>query len=247
VLRHYEERLSLMARRLHEYLHEAGVDDEKSGELMEMYMLSKELFSSVRVDATYESLDMRIGPIQIVHVPGHCPGQVVLRVGEILFSGDHILETTTPHQAPEQLGAYTGLGHYLDSLGELLPWCGQIRLTLGGHEKPIYNLCDRILEIRGMHAGRLTAVLDLLKAPKTILQVAEALFGQLDGYEELLAIEEAGAHVEYLLQRAQVRIENWRALEGDPGAPMRYVRCDAPPLAGELIPAWRGYAGRGRA
>lgn len=226
VLRNYEERLGLMARRLREYLAEAGVGEEGLAELMEMYLLSKQLFSSVPVDATYESLGMRIGPIKATHVPGHCPGHVVLRVGDILLSGDHILETTTPHQSPERLSSYTGLGHYLDSLDSLLPWCGEIRLTLGGHEAPIHDLCGRILAIKDMHEGRLEATLDLLQGPKTILEVADALFGHLGGYDELLAIEEAGAHVEYLLQHGRARIENWRALETHPEAPMRYVRSE---------------------
>jgi glyoxylase-like metal-dependent hydrolase (beta-lactamase superfamily II) len=237
VLRNYEERLSLMARRLREYLVDAGVDEKGRSELMEMYLLTKQLFSSVPVDATYQTLNMRIGPIRATHVPGHCPGQVVLRVGDLLLSGDHILETTTPHQAPERLSPYTGLGHYLDSLDKLLPWCREIRLTLGGHEAPIHDLCARILAIKGMHEGRLKATLALLQGPKTILEVADALFGHLEGYDELLAIEEAGAHVEYLLQHGQVRIENWRALENDSQAPMRYLQSDPP-----AVHARRGFA-----
>lgn len=116
--------------------------------------------------------------------------------------------------------------HGLDSLDKLLPWCGEIRVTLGGHEAPIEDLCGRILAIKGMHEGRLRATLDLLQRPKTILEVAEALFGQLGGYDELLGIEEAGTHVEYLLQHSQARIENWRVLEKHSKSPMRYIGTD---------------------
>jgi glyoxylase-like metal-dependent hydrolase (beta-lactamase superfamily II) len=200
---------------------------------MEMYLLNKQLFSSVEVEATYDGLRMEVGPIHVLHVPGHCPGQVVFQVDDILLSGDHVLESTTPHQAPEQLSHYTGLGHYLDSLERLLPLAQRVRLTLGGHEKPIFDLPGRILDIRDMHMERLEQMLSALEEPKTILELAGEMFGEVDGYDELLAIEEAGAHVEYLQDRAHVRLANWDELKVDPQVPWQFVRaCEsvAPPV-----------------
>ena len=62
---------------------------------------------------------MRLGPFEMLHVPGHCAGHVAIRLHDVLFSGDHVLERTSPHQSPERLTLSTGLDHYLKSLEAL--------------------------------------------------------------------------------------------------------------------------------
>ena len=47
-----------------------------------------------------------------------------------------------------------------------------------------------------------------MEEPHTIAEVSQALFGEVHGYNVLLALEEAGAHVEYLYQRGLLGIEN---------------------------------------
>ncbi|MCX6036855.1 MAG: hypothetical protein NTW99_02970, partial [Chloroflexi bacterium] len=59
----------------------------------------------------------------------------------------------------------------------------------------------------------------------TIAEVSEELFGGVNGYNVLLAIEEAGAHVEYLHQRGLLRIVNVGELESNNGPVVtRYQR-----------------------
>ena len=224
-LTNYEERLAVVARRLSEFLLEAGVSPQRKGELIDLYMITKGLYHSVRVDFTYEAIGMRLGPFEMLHVPGHCAGHVVIRLGDVLFSGDHVLEQISPHQSPEQLTLSTGLEHYLNSLGILDRWAQGVRLTLGGHKDPIMDLSARLVAIRELHEKRLSQVLDLLAQPRTVLEVSKELFGEVQGYNVLLAIEEAGAHVEYLYQRGMLGIENLHDVEnGDGLAPIRY-RC----------------------
>jgi hypothetical protein len=51
------------------------------------------------------------------------------------------------------------------------------------------------------------------------------LFGETHGYNVLLALEEAGAHVEYLYQRGELGIENLQELAGSSGpVPIHYRR-----------------------
>jgi glyoxylase-like metal-dependent hydrolase (beta-lactamase superfamily II) len=225
ILANYEERLSLIAQRLNEFLIEAGVEDSDRADLISMYRLTKSLFRSVQVDFTYEKIGMRLGPFEMLHVPGHCAGHVVIRLQDVLFSGDHVLNETSPHQAPEQLTLSTGLDHYLKSLEALRPWGHQARLTLGGHKQPILDLEGRIDQIHKLHMDRLQKVLDLLEKPLTIAQVSASLFGGVYGYNALLALEEAGAHVEYLYQRGLLEIANLPQLEAsDLPVPIIY-RC----------------------
>ena len=107
----------MAAHRLEEFLIEAGVNPEQRVKQIEMYKITKSLFRSVNVDLTYEAMGMRLGPFKFIHVPGHCAGHVMIRLHDVLFSGDHILEKTSPHQAPEQITLSTGLDTYLRSLG----------------------------------------------------------------------------------------------------------------------------------
>jgi glyoxylase-like metal-dependent hydrolase (beta-lactamase superfamily II) len=224
-LTNYEERLTLVAQRLDEFLIEAGVNSERRVELIDMYKFTKSLYRSVKVDFTFEASGMRVGPFEMLHVPGHCAGHVVIRLHDVLFSGDHVLDRTSPHQAPEHLTLSTGLEHYLNSLDALRPWANGVHLTLGGHKDPIMDLPARLDAIRQLHEERLAKVLELLSVPHTILEVSHALFGEVHGYNVLLAIEEAGAHVEYLYQRGLLGIKNLAELENGAGPiPIRYFR-----------------------
>jgi hypothetical protein len=115
------------------------------------------------------------------------------------------------------------LAHYLQSLDALRPWAEDARLVLGGHELPIENLPSRLDAIQELHRERLAKVLDLLKEPHTVAEVSRGLFQELHGYDALLGLEEAGAHVEYLYQRGLLGIANLVDLEsGSNPSPIRY-------------------------
>lgn len=213
ILTNYEERQALVAHRLEEFLIEAGVQKEQQEHMLSMYKMTKSLFRSVKVDFTYEAQGMRAGPFEILHAPGHCAGHVAIRLHDVLFTGDHILDEISPHQAPERLTLSTGLDHYLKSLQAVVDWAGDIRLALAGHKAPITGLRGRVEQIHSLHEERLGQVLGLLQGPGTIAEVSASLFGEVHGYNELLAVEEAGAHVEYLYQRGQLSIANLDELE----------------------------------
>lgn len=223
-LTHYEERLALVARRLNAFLLEAGVEDDQRQHLLDLYRITKSMYGSVQVDFTYEAAGMRLGPFEMLHVPGHCAGHVAIRLHDVLFAGDHVLADTSPHQSPEHLTNFTGLEHYLKSLDTLQAWAGGIRLTLGGHEEPVLDLHARIANIRRLHRQRLELVLQLLSKPETIAGLSLALFGEVHGYNVLLALEETGAHVEYLYQRGLLEIANLQDMENGHEPVVLYYR-----------------------
>jgi glyoxylase-like metal-dependent hydrolase (beta-lactamase superfamily II) len=215
IVSNHQERLSIAAHRLDEFLTEAGLPDDIRQKEIELYKITKSLYRSVDVDLTYESIGMRIGPFKFFHVPGHCAGHVLIKLHEILFTGDHILDKTSPHQAPEQITLSTGLETYLHSLEKTRPLAEIIKLSLGGHEGPIIDLEKRIEEIRLVHRERLQRILNILADPHVINDISKYLFGKVDGYTVLLALEETGAHVEYLYQRGFLQITNLNELEDD--------------------------------
>lgn len=222
----YEERVRVLSHRLRVFLIEAGVEPEQQISVLDLYRLNKQLFSSIPVDFTYEAEGMRVGPLTLIHVPGHCPGQVVMQLEDILLVGDHVLSDISPHQSPESLSDNTGLGHYLHSLERIRPLAPQIRWVLGGHQAPMRDLAARVDAILALHRERLQAVLDLLTVPRTIAEVSARLFPEVRGYNKLLALEEAGAHVEYLAQRGLIGLENLDVIDGECPVPLRYVRVD---------------------
>lgn len=221
-LTHTEERLAEMARRMVCFLADAGVPEDKARQLVEIYKLTKLDYQPGRVDFTYEAAGMKLGPFEMLHVPGHSAGHVAIRLGDVLFCGDHVLSEISPHQAPEGLTLNTGLSHYLQSLQSLQSWATNIRLTLGGHNEPIHDLAGRIAEIRQVHRKRLNEILALLTEPHTIAEISQHLFGELHGYNVLLALEEAGAHVEYLHQRGSLQIANLNEFTGGGHVPIRF-------------------------
>jgi glyoxylase-like metal-dependent hydrolase (beta-lactamase superfamily II) len=226
ILTHYEERLALVARRLENYLKEAGLTREHIEGVMAMYMLNKGLFRSQPIDLICEQVGMRIGRMEFMHVPGHCPGQIIARLDDVLLSADHVLETTSPHQAPESLSLSTGLNHYLGSLAKVPAFAAQVKLTLGGHGGPIYDLDARIRDIAGVHHDRLMEILDLTEDACTIGEISAKLFPTVEGYHRLLALEETGAHVEYLHQRDFLTVDNYEEVEHRNGIPIRFRKAE---------------------
>lgn len=219
----HEERLALVSRRLREFLIEAGLDAERRQNLLEIYHITKQMYQSQPVDFTYEAQGMRCGPCQLLHLPGHCPGQVAIRFHDLVFTGDHLLERIVPHQSPEQLSSYTGIWHYLDSLQALAAWTQDARLFLGGHYQEIENASERIATIRAHLAQRLRQVWELMSQPRTVGELADAIYGSnLQGYDALLVIEKTGAYVEYLYQRGLAGIVNYDDLDAGRRVPVYY-------------------------
>lgn len=222
VLSNYEERRIVAARRLEIFLEQAGASDQMRESLMAMYLYAKDRYRSTAVQFTLDEETPRYN-INFYHVPGHCPGQVCLQVDDIMLTADHILSRITPHQAPESITMNMGLGHYLDSLKKLGRVPG-IRLGLGGHEDPIDDVYGRIDQIVTAHDERLNKILEICATPKTIAQVSQDLFGQRHSYHVLLAIEEAGAHVEYLYQRGALVAANVAEIAATRHPVIQYVR-----------------------
>lgn len=213
----YMERRTVQLYLLTDYLIQAGVNGEKRESLIDFYRLTMRLFDSADVDFGFEKIKMQLGPFQFLHVPGHSGGHVVIRFDDVLFCGDHILSDITPHQTPEQLSPWSGLNHYLGSLDLLDQWAGEVQYALCGHNDVIYDMHARISEIKQMHHQRLELVLSFLHSANTINALSDYLFGNMFGLDGLLAIEEAGAHVEYLYQRGLLTIKNYDRLDNITG------------------------------
>lgn len=207
VVRHFNERLVVSTRNLHIFLERAGLRPERVQDLLEMNKWSKDLFHARPVDFTFDEGPLAGTPFDIYHTPGHCPGQVCIRLDDILFTADHVLSHITPNQSPEFIVRYTGLGHYMAALKKVRALTG-IRVALGGHEDAIDDLHARIDATIRFHEARLEKTLGLCDEPQTVAGVSLKLFGERKGYHVLLAFLETGAHMEYLYERGHLAVVN---------------------------------------
>jgi glyoxylase-like metal-dependent hydrolase (beta-lactamase superfamily II) len=224
VLAAFEERVVVASKDLGVYLARAGVDDALRKQWMAMYVMSKDRLNFSSVEMPHRVADEAVigNGYQVLHTPGHCPGEICLKVDDVLFTGDHILARTTPHQSPESITLFCGLRRYLESL-DRIHRVGGIELALGGHEEEIPNVYGRIHEIRSFHMRRLDRIRETCAEPRTIWEVTRALFGsRLEGYGQILGIEEAGAHVEYLYQLGELAIANLEDVERSDKPVLRY-------------------------
>lgn len=224
VLINYGERVTVATKDLTVYLERAGVDEARRAAMIDMYGFAKQHVRSVDVDFSLDE-DIMFEGMRFYHVPGHCPGQVCIMIDEVMITADHILARTTPHQAPESITHYTGLGHYRDSLRKIAKVDG-IEMGLGGHETPIYDVYGRIQDIQHSHERKLNRVFDIIKAaeaPITIDAITQRMYPDKTGYETLLALEEAGAHIEYLYQHGMISVANLDEVARERNPALRYV------------------------
>jgi glyoxylase-like metal-dependent hydrolase (beta-lactamase superfamily II) len=160
-------------------------------------------------DAT---LDLGGRSLRVVATPGHTSGHVVFHDSDagLLFAGDHVL----PHITPSigfQPAPYAGpLGDYLDSL-RLMLTLPDARL-LPAHGPVVDSVHTRVHELLGHHERRLDEALAGTGEAATAYQVAQVVpwtrhkrhFKDLALFDQILAINETGAHLDVLATRGQV-------------------------------------------
>jgi len=219
----FEESIIVVARDLRFFLKTVGISEATQSALMNMYTTLKTFLASVPLDFYLgEEEEPMKGVFRIYHTPGHCPGAVCIQVEDVLFTGDHLLSHISPHQSPEVIVPYTGLGHYLASLKKIKAIDG-IKRAFGGHQRVMEDPYGRIEALEAFHMARLDRVLEICRQPCTIKEISSHLFHSVSGYQILLALEETGAHVEYLYQRGRLAIDNLEDLEQEVN-PVLYYR-----------------------
>jgi glyoxylase-like metal-dependent hydrolase (beta-lactamase superfamily II) len=210
--------------RLGTFFQEAGVDPARRRQLLQASHLNRNPIESVPIAlslADGEELD----GLRIIHTPGHSAGHVCIAVGNILLSADHILAQTVPQQWPESMAAYTGIGHYLESLDKIARIPG-FELTLAAHEQAIHDVYARIVTIRGAHKRRLDRLLETLRKlrqPLSVDDITRHLYPEISGFRAFLAVTDVGSRVEYLHQRGQLIVANLDDVERQQTPVYQYV------------------------
>jgi glyoxylase-like metal-dependent hydrolase (beta-lactamase superfamily II) len=219
---HHEENQALLGHRFKSFLEETGMGYERRAQLLSLYHFTEAFYRSVPVDFTYEAIDMRLGPFEFVHLPGHCPGHVAIRLDDVIFCGDMVVEGITPHLSPESIQPYSGLDHYLESFSRLRHWAREARWIFNGHDQAVTDLSTQIEATRENICRRMGRGMDALAEPLVMEEICSAIYGTMDGYNQLLVMEKTGAYVEYLYAHGLIGIAN--PSEVEQGKPARYRR-----------------------
>ena len=217
---HHEARLALTNRRLASFLAETGLAHEEQDQLLNIYRFTKGLHGSVPVDFTYDAMKDHIPELEVIHLPGHCPGHVAIRLDDAIFCGDMVVEGVTPHLTPESILPYSGLDHYLESLQRFQPWANGARIILNGHDEAISDLPAQIDATHQNIIRRMSRAIDVLSAPLTIAEICNAVYEIPAGYNLLLTLEKTGAYIEYLYEHGKITITNHGEVEQ--GFPAKY-------------------------
>lgn len=237
-IEHHDARLALIGRRLASFLTESGLAEETRETLLGIYRFTKAIYRSVPVDFVYSDIKDHAPALDMIHLPGHCPGHVAMRVDEVVFCGDMIVEGITPHLAPESINPFGGLDHYLESLARLQGWAAGARLFLNGHDDASTDWNERIEATRQNLIRRLSKALDSLASPLTISETCNAVYSEMSGYNQLLVVEKTGAYIEYLYEHGMIEITNFDEVEQ--GQPARYRRIREFSEA-EILPKEKSY------
>jgi glyoxylase-like metal-dependent hydrolase (beta-lactamase superfamily II) len=189
----------------------AGSPGDLKGPVNAAFHLLTVKFPDVNPEIVLEGGE-KIGSLEVIWTPGHSPGHVCLYDAErrILFSGDHILDTTSPNIG--WLPEGDPLGDYLTSLRHLRS--RDIDIVLPGHGEPIRDhrgWIDRALQHHADRCERITEI--VAENPRTAHEISLVLWMRdLDPIHYRFAIFEVLAHCVHLERRGVIRHEGtlWR-------------------------------------
>lgn len=196
------------------WLSRNGVGQDELTDLQQVSLRVLDRVAPAQPEITLQEgdlLEAGFTTLQVIETPGHSPGHICLFARELglLFAGDHVLPTISPHigmypqSPPNPLAVFF---HSLDKVDGL-----KVNLVLPAHEYVFNNLRQRIRQIKEHHRIRLEEVLAALdEGEKTAYQVAAQVswaigpWEQLDVWARRSALMEVVAHLEYLLSLGRV-------------------------------------------
>lgn len=209
----YDERADRSRYAFDSFLRQSGVESKRRADILDEFGYFKGRIESVPVARELVDGD-EIDGIKVIHTPGHSPGHICLAVGNLLLAGDHILSRTVSRLWPESVAAWTGLGHYLDSV-EKAARSGPYELILSGHEPVIHDLDERLEQIYSAHTRRNDRLVEILHntgQPMTVDELSERMYSRQRGFPALLALTDVGARAEHLEERGRIVIANLEQL-----------------------------------
>jgi glyoxylase-like metal-dependent hydrolase (beta-lactamase superfamily II) len=207
-----------LIQELGQWLQRNGVPPEQLAELQKASLPMLKFVTPTMPDTTLyggETITCGDFSFEVMPTPGHAPGHICLYEPgkKILFSGDHILPTITPHVGLHPQSGANPLGDYLDSLERLKKL--EVELVLPGHEQPFTEFRERIEGISLHHRLRNAEILAALGSDaKTAFELTTGItwlhdvngvgWHKLDSWDKRMAILETLAHLEAMRAKGEL-------------------------------------------
>jgi len=217
-------------KQIHRFLIQSGMRHEEVGHFMEMHGSPKRDFPGYAVTHPFVDEARIVEDFAVVHTPGHCPGLSCIRVGDVMMLGDQVLNIVSPHQFPKIFTSGSGLLNYFNSLIKIAAHSETVRLGLPSHYGDVVDIEARAMEIMAEHNQRITDIVKDLDSPKSLHQISTDYYRyrrgrELQGYDSLLALEEIGAHLEFMTETLGIaEVVNASAMAADSDEVMLYQR-----------------------
>jgi glyoxylase-like metal-dependent hydrolase (beta-lactamase superfamily II) len=207
-----------LIQELGQWLQRNGVPPEWLAELQKASLPMLKFVTPTMPDTTLyggETITCGDFNFEVMPTPGHAPGHICLYEPDkkILFSGDHILPTITPHVGLHPQSGANPLGDYLDSLERLKKL--EVKFVLPGHEQPFTEFRERIESISLHHRLRNAEILAALDSDaKTAFELTTSItwlhdvngvgWHKLDSWNKRMAILETLAHLEAMRAKGEL-------------------------------------------
>ena len=209
---------------------EAGVPLEQRQRVADSRRDGNRYAEVVKIDQTLEEgaeIELADRVWRVYHTPGHAGGLICLfdPGSRVLLSNDHLLRdiSSNPVVEPDPDGGPRPhrLVQYIQHMQRIADLEPSVAWTGHGHE--IHDVHKTVRQRLHFHERRAQRILDLIGAEeRSAYQIAEPLFGRLDGIDSFLALSETIGHLDWLEEQGRIEA----------------VRHD------EVI-FWRGPSGRG--
>ncbi len=197
------------------YMHlltEAGVPSERRQRVADGRRDGNRYAEAVKIDRTLEEgaeIELADRVWQVYHTPGHAGGLICLfdPGSRVLLSNDHLLRdiSSNPVVEPDPDGGPRPhrLVQYIQHMQRMADLEPSVAWTGHGHE--IHDVHKTVRQRLHFHERRAQRILELIGAEeRSAYQIAEPLFGRLDGIDSFLALSETIGHLDWLEEQGRI-------------------------------------------
>jgi glyoxylase-like metal-dependent hydrolase (beta-lactamase superfamily II) len=207
---------------------EAGVPLEQRQRVADSRRGGNRYAEAVKVDRLLEEgdeIELADRAWRVYHTPGHAGGLICLfdPQSRVLLSNDHLLRdiSSNPVVEPDPDGGPRPhrLVQYIRHMQRMADLEPGVAWTGHGHE--IHDVHKTVRQRLHFHERRAQRILDLIGAEeRSAYQIAEPLFGRLDGMDSFLALSETIGHLDLLEEQGRIEamqragVMYWRRTSG---------------------------------
>ncbi len=191
---------------------ESGVPVEERQRVADSRRVGDRFAESVPVTRTLdesEQVEFANRVWQVYHMPGHAGGLITFFDPEsrVLLSNDHLLRdiSSNPIVEPDPNGGPRPhrLVEYLYHLQRAVDLQPSIAWT--SHGEPIHDVEKLVRQRFHFHERRAEKILGMIgDEERSAFEIAEPLFGRLNGVDSFLALSETIGHLDWLQEQGRV-------------------------------------------